>query len=104
MARRVLLLRRFDAQAEPERERMHDEVPVTAEPGFYEPGRSPSLLLANWFWMRHIVRALRRGGHESLRAFDEMDAATGLRGRHRHVNGCEVSNHLRLPAQRRTPH
>ena len=80
MARRVLWLRRFNAQAEPEHQRMHDEVPVTAEPGFYEPGRSPSLLLANWFWLRHIIRALRHRRHESLRAFDEMDAATGVRG------------------------
>ena len=61
MARHVLLLRRLDGQAEPERQRMHDEVPMTAEPGFYEPGRSPSLLLANWFWLRYIIRALLRG-------------------------------------------
>ena len=64
MARRVHGFRRFDGQAEPERQRMHDKVPVTAEPGFYEPGRSPSLLLANWFWLRHIIRALRHWGHE----------------------------------------
>ena len=68
---------------------LHDEAPVAAEPGFYEPGRSPSLLLANWFWLRHIIRALRHRRHESLRAFDEMDAATGVRERNRHVNGCE---------------
>jgi hypothetical protein len=36
-----------------------DEVPVTSEPGFYEPGRSPSPLLANWFWLQRIIRALR---------------------------------------------
>ena len=38
---------------------LHDEAPVAAEPGFYEPGRSPSLLLANWFWLHGIIRALR---------------------------------------------
>ena len=38
---------------------LHDEAPVAAEPGFYEPGRSPSLLLANWFWLRGIISALR---------------------------------------------
>ena len=61
MAQRVLWLRRFDDQTEPQRQPMHDEVPVTAEPWFYEPGRSPSLLLANWFWLRYIIRALLRG-------------------------------------------
>ena len=38
---------------------LHDEAPVAAEPGFYEPGRSPSLVLANWLWLRHIAQALR---------------------------------------------
>jgi hypothetical protein len=33
---------------------LRDEVPVASEPGFYEPGRSPSLLLANWFWLQRI--------------------------------------------------
>ena len=103
MARRVHGFRRFDGQAEPERQRMHDKVPVTAEPGFYEPGRSLSLLLANWLGLRHIIRALRHRGHEPLRAFDEMDAATGVRGRNRHINGCRRSTHLRMPTQRRTP-
>src|SRR6516162_6458218 len=103
MAQRVLWLRRFDDQTEPQRQPMHDEVPVTAEPGFYEPGRSPSLLVANWLWLRHIIRALRHRGHEPLRAFDEMDAATGVRGRNRHINGCRRSTHLRMPTQRRTP-
>ena len=70
MARRALWLRRFNGQAEPTRQTMHDEVPVTAEPGFYEPGRSPSLLVANWFWLRHIIRALGRGGVGPLRAFN----------------------------------
>ena len=62
MAQRVLWFRRFDGQAEPKRQPKHDEVPVTAEPGFYEPGRSPRLLLANWFWLRHVIRVLRHGG------------------------------------------
>jgi hypothetical protein len=38
---------------------LRDEVPVASEPGFYEPGRSPSLLLANWFWLQRIFAALR---------------------------------------------
>ena len=63
MIRRVLWPWRFDGQAEPERQTVRDGVLVTAEPGFYEPGRSPSLLLANWSWLRHIIRALRPGGH-----------------------------------------
>jgi len=41
------------------RPNLRDEVPVAAEPGFYEPGRSPSLLLANWSWLHRIIRALR---------------------------------------------
>jgi len=91
-------------QPKPERQPMHDEALVSAEPGFYEPGRSPSLLLlANWFWLRRITGALRHGGHEPQRAFDEMNAAARVRGRNRHVNGCRRSSHLRMPAQRRTP-
>ena len=50
---------RFDSSAKIERDALRDEVPVADEPGFYEPGRSPSFLLANWFWLRHIARALR---------------------------------------------
>jgi hypothetical protein len=49
---------RSDGQAGPERQPVRDEVPVAAEPGFYEPGRSPSLVLANWFWLRHIAHAV----------------------------------------------
>jgi hypothetical protein len=41
------------------RSNLRDEVPVTSEPGFYEPGRSPSPLLANWFWLHHVIEALR---------------------------------------------
>ena len=41
------------------RPNLRDEVPVAAEPGFYEPGRSPSLLLVNWFWLQRIFRTLR---------------------------------------------
>ena len=67
MIRRILWPRRFHGQAEPERQPVPDEAPVTAEPGFYEPGRSPSLLLANWLWLRHIIRVSRCGA-----AFGEM--------------------------------
>jgi hypothetical protein len=63
MALRVPWPWRSDGQAEPEHQSVRDEVPVTAEPGFYEPGRSPSLLLANWFWLHHIIRPFRRGSH-----------------------------------------
>ena len=38
---------------------LREEEPVAAEPGFYEPERSPSLLLANCFWLHRIIRALR---------------------------------------------
>jgi hypothetical protein len=67
MIRRILWPWRFHGQAEPERQPVRDEAPVTAEPGFYEPGRSPTLLLANRFWLRHIIRVSRCGA-----AFGEM--------------------------------
>jgi hypothetical protein len=63
MARHVVWSSRSDSQAEPKRQAVRDEAPVADEPGFYEPGRSPSLLLANWFWLHHIIRLYRRIGH-----------------------------------------
>ena len=83
-------------QAKPERQPVCDEALVTAEPGFYEPGRSPSLLVANWFGLRHIILALRRGGAEPLRAFTEVDAVTGSAGPRRRVTASEC----RLSAER----
>ena len=86
------------------RPNLRDEVPVAAEPGFYEPGRSPSLLLANWFWFHHSIQALRTW---------RPKATTGVRR-----NGCsdwecgvdigmtmtaKSSNRFGLPPQRRTP-
>ena len=83
-------------QPKPERQPMHDEALVSAEPGFYEPGHSPSLLVANWFWLRHIILALRRGGAEPLRAFTEVDAVTGCAGPRRRVTASDC----RLSAER----
>jgi len=60
---------------------MHDEVPVTAEPGFYKPGRSPSLLLAlalaaprhpgvaPWEAMRH-TEVRRNGRRDGIRCWN----------------------------------
>jgi hypothetical protein len=87
-------------QAKPERQPMRDEALVTAEPGFYEPGRSPSLLVANWFWLRHIILALRRGGVEPLRAFTEVDAVTGSAGPRRRAAGGKGGNSARRSAAR----
>lgn len=81
MARHQLTRRESDSRAKIEREAAPDDVPIADEPGFYEPGRSPSLLLANWFWLRHIIRALRYGGYESLRALGRMGQRLGARGR-----------------------
>jgi hypothetical protein len=50
---------RFDSSAKIEHDALRDEVPVADELGFYESGRSPSLLRAYWFWLRHITQALR---------------------------------------------
>jgi hypothetical protein len=47
--------------------KQRDEVPVASEPGFYEPGRSPSLLLANWFWLQRIFEALLQWKRRFLR-------------------------------------
>jgi hypothetical protein len=38
---------------------LHDQAPAAAEPGFYEPGRSPPLLLAYWFWLHRSIEGLR---------------------------------------------
>jgi hypothetical protein len=49
------------------RPKQRDEVPVASEPGFYEPGRSPSLLLANCFWLQRIFEALLQWKRRFLR-------------------------------------
>ena len=47
--------------------KQRDDVPAVSEPGFYEPGRSPSLLLANWFWLQRIFAALLQWKRRFLR-------------------------------------
>src|SRR5262249_55734039 len=81
MARHQLTRCESDSRTKIGRDAPPDDVPIADEPGFYEPGRSPSLLLANWFWLRHIIRALRYGSYEPLRALGRLGQRLGARGR-----------------------
>jgi len=51
-----------------ERDALRDEVPAEDEPGFYELGRSPSLLLAHWFGCATSLRCCFGRDHEPPRA------------------------------------
>jgi hypothetical protein len=89
---------RFDGQAEPERQTVRDEVLVTAEPGFYEPERSPSLLLASWFWFHHpgVAKSHHRRWAKWMQR-RECGVDIGM------PMTAKSSNRFRLPPQRRTP-
>ena len=35
-------------------------IPPADEPGVYEPGRGPSLLWANWWWIKRLLRRRKK--------------------------------------------